>query len=34
MAATDPSLVQALGEVLSTAGVALPGLSFGLAGTT
>jgi hypothetical protein len=33
MAATDPSLVQALGEVLSTAGVALPGVSFGLAGT-
>jgi hypothetical protein len=33
MAATDPSLVQALGEVLSTAGVAFPGVSFGLAGT-
>jgi hypothetical protein len=30
MAATDPSLVQALGEVLATAGVTLPGVSFGL----
>ena len=33
MAATDPSLVQAFGQVLATAGVALPGVFFGPAGT-